>query len=171
MAKADAYIKGQDFVAPENIQSVFKEVCAHRLVLQPKAQLTGTTIDVGNCPDLAPILTVLGMYADGETRLINAARLRDKESDCIEAMETELRKLGVTVSSTHDSMTVVGGTDIPANAVVHGHNDHRIVMSLAIAATLGNAPVIIEDAQAISKSYPDFFDALSAIGGRIEVLS
>ena len=43
MAKADAYIKGQDFVAPENIQSVFKEVCAHRLVLQPKAQLTGTT--------------------------------------------------------------------------------------------------------------------------------
>lgn len=136
-----------------------------------KAQLNGTTIDVGNCPDLAPILTVLGMYADGETRLINAARLRDKESDRIEAMETELRKLGVTVSSTHDSMTVAGGADIPANAVVHGHNDHRIVMSLSIAATLGNAPVIIEDAQAIAKSYPDFFDALSAIGGRIEVLS
>ena len=135
-----------------------------------KAPLSGATIDVSDCPDLAPILTVLGMYASGETRLVNAARLRDKESDRIEAMETELRKLNVTVSSTHDSMTVTGGACIPQNVTVHGHNDHRIVMSLAIAATLGSTPVIIEDAQAIAKSYPDFFDVLSSVGGRIEVI-
>lgn len=135
------------------------------------AKLTGITIDVSDCPDLAPILTVLGMYAEGETHLVNAARLRDKESDRIEAMETELKKLGVIVSSTRDSMTVKGGACIPARTVVHGHNDHRIVMSLAIAATLGNTPIVIEDAQAIAKSYPDFFDVLSSVGGRIEVLS
>ena len=53
---------------------------------------------------------------------------------------------------------------------VHGHNDHRIVMSLAIAATLGGAPLVIEDAQAIRKTYPDFFEVLASIGGRIEVV-
>ena len=136
------------------------------------ASLAGAQIDVGDCPDLAPILSVMGMYAAGETRLNNAARLRDKESDRIEAMETELRKLGVSVSSTRDSMTIPGCAGAPAfpETTVHGHNDHRIVMSLAIAATLGGAPLVIEDAQAIRKTYPDFFEVLASIGGRIEVV-
>lgn len=134
--------------------------------------LKGSVIDVGNCPDLAPILSVMGMYASGETTLVNASRLRDKESDRIEAMETELRKLNVPVRSTNDSMTITGcgGKGIPKGAVVHGHNDHRIVMALAIAAALGSEPVIIEDAQAIAKSFPDFFAVLASVGGRIEVL-
>ncbi len=134
--------------------------------------LCGRVIDVSDCPDLAPILSVMGMYASGETKLINAARLRDKESDRIEAMETELRKLGVTVSSTRDSMTITGcaGSAILQPVTVQGHNDHRIVMALAIAATLGHAPVTIEDAQAVAKSFPDFFDVLSSIGGRVEVI-
>ena len=136
------------------------------------AALAGAQIDVGDCPDLAPILSVMGMYAAGDTRLVNAARLRDKESDRIEAMETELRKLGVSVSSTRDSMTIPGCAGAPAfpETTVHGHNDHRIVMSLAIAATLGGAPLVIEDAQAIRKTYPDFFEVLASIGGRIEVV-
>lgn len=136
------------------------------------APISGAEIDVGDCPDLAPILSVMGMYADGQTKLRNAARLRDKESDRIEAMETELRKLGVSVSSTHDSMTIPGCAGVPAFAetTVYGHNDHRIVMSLAVAATLGSAPLVIEDAQAIRKTYPDFFEVLASIGGRIEVV-
>ena len=136
------------------------------------AALEGARIDVGDCPDLAPILSVLGLYARGQTRLVNAARLRDKESDRIEAMETELRKLGVPVSSTRDSMTIPGCAGVPtfAETMVHGHNDHRIVMSLAIAATLGSAPLVIEDAQAVRKTYPDFFEVLASVGGRIEVL-
>ena len=136
------------------------------------APISGAEIDVGDCPDLAPILSVMGMYADRQTKLSNAARLRDKESDRIEAMETELRKLGVSVSSTHDSMTIPGCAGVPAFAetTVHGHNDHRIVMSLAVAATLGSAPLVIEDAQAIRKTYPDFFEVLASIGGRIEVV-
>lgn len=136
------------------------------------SSLHGCKIDVGNCPDLAPILSILGMYAQGETRLTNAARLRDKESDRIEAMETELKRLRVRVSSTHDSMTITGCAGQPhyTECTVQGHNDHRIVMSLAIAAVLGSAPLIIEDAQAVAKSYPDFFDVLASIGGRIEVL-
>lgn len=137
------------------------------------ARLTGQRIDVSNCPDLAPILSVLGLYSEGTTVLCNAARLRDKESDRIEAMETELRKLGAQVESTRDSLTVHGWGNRPAfcETEVSGRNDHRVVMSLAIAATLGSAPVIIDGAEAIAKSYPDFFDDLRRIGGRAEVLS
>lgn len=136
------------------------------------AQLSGTEIDVGNCPDLAPILSVMGMYASGTTRLVNAARLRDKESDRIAVMEQELRKLGAQVHSTHDTMTLIGCGNRPTFGPtrVFGHNDHRVVMSLAIAATMGSAPVIIEGAQAVTKSYPNFFEHLSLIGGRIEVM-
>lgn len=136
------------------------------------SKLTGREIDVGDCPDLAPILAVLGWYASGETRLINAARLRDKESDRIASMEAELRKLGAEVSSTPDSLTIrgCGGAPCFGPVRVDGHNDHRIVMSLAIAATLGSAPVLIEGAEAISKSYPEFFDDLRRIGGCVEVV-
>lgn len=137
------------------------------------AHLTGQRIDVSNCPDLAPILSVLGLYSEGTTVLCNAARLRDKESDRIEAMETELRKLGAQVESTCDSLTIHGWGNRPAfrETEVSGRNDHRVVMSLAIAATLGSAPVVIDGAEAIAKSYPDFFDDLRRIGGRAEVLS
>ncbi len=137
------------------------------------AHLTGQRIDVSNCPDLAPILSVLGLYSEGTTVLCNAARLRDKESDRIEAMETELRKLGAQVESTRDSLTIHGCGNRPAfrETEVSGRNDHRVVMSLAIAATLGSAPVVIDGAEAIAKSYPDFFDDLRRIGGRAEVLS
>lgn len=136
------------------------------------APLVGTQIDVSDCPDLAPILSVMGMYASGTTHLVNAARLRDKESDRIAVMEQELRKLGAQVHTTHDAMTIVGCGNRPCfgPTSVLGHNDHRVVMSLAIAATLGSAPVIIEGAQAVTKSYPNFFEHLALIGGRIEVM-
>ncbi len=135
------------------------------------APLAGRTVDVGDCPDLAPILTVLGACASGETRLVNAARLRDKESDRIAAMEEELGKLGIKTSSTQDTLTVEGCGGAPrfAPATVDGHNDHRIVMSLAVLATLGSAPLRITGAEAVRKSYPDFFDDLARIGGATEV--
>lgn len=109
----------------------------------------------------------------GETRLVNAARLRDKESDRIAAMEQELRRLGARVSSTRDSLTVSGfpaGRAPWAQTEVDCHNDHRVVMSLAIAATLGRAPLILRGAEAVRKSYPNFFADLKSLGGKVEVL-
>ena len=73
---------------------------------------------------------MLGLYSEGTTVLCNAARLRDKESDRIEAMETELRKLGAQVESTRDSLTIHGWGNRPAfrKTEVSGRNDHRVVM-------------------------------------------
>ncbi len=135
------------------------------------AHLTGQRIDVSNCRTLRRSCRCWGLYSEGTTVLCNAARLRDKESDRIEAMETELRKLGAQVESTRDSLTIHGWGNRPAfrETEVSGRNDHRVVMSLAIAATLGSAPVVIDGAEAIAKTILTFSTtcAASAAGRRV----
>ena len=83
-------------------------------------------------------------------------------------METELKKLGCSISSTFGTVTITGPVKLQGNVTLHGHNDHRIVMALSILATLADAPVTIDDAQAINKSYPGFFKDLASCGIFIE---
>ena len=127
-----------------------------------KSDVKGCDIDLANCPDLGPILCVLGAYADGHTHIYNAERLRIKESDRIAAMEAELLKLGVDIHTTSGDIYIEGKQKYKGNQDFHGHNDHRIVMSMAVASTLCEQSCRIDDAQAIQKSYPQFFDDLSA---------
>lgn len=133
-------------------------------------ELHGQTIDLSNCPDLGPILCVLASFANGTTNIINAGRLRIKESDRIEAMETELKKWGVNISSTKDSITIVGKDSYKQDNIVelYGHNDHRIVMAMTVFGLCAKSACIIDDAQAISKSYPSFFEDIKSIGGKVE---
>ncbi len=125
-------------------------------------------INLENCPDLGPILTVLCAFGKGDFKIYNAQRLRLKESDRIEAMETELKKLGVNISSNENNIYITGKENYSSCSEVFGHKDHRIVMSLAIMATLLDKPLIIEGAEAINKSYPNFFEDLSSLGVKIE---
>lgn len=128
----------------------------------------GTTIDLKNCPDLGPILMVLASFCKGTTTIINAQRLRYKESDRIAAMEQELRKVGVNISSTEDTITIQGDTCWKGNQTLEGHKDHRIVMSLAVGATMADGPITITEAQSITKSYPRFFKDLAALQIKVE---
>lgn len=130
--------------------------------------LNGTVIDLNDCPDLGPMLFALATQANGKTIFQNAGRLRIKESDRIEAMETELKKLGCSISSTFGTVTITGPVKLQGNVTLHGHNDHRIVMALSILATIADEPITIDDAQAISKSYPGFFKDLASCGIFIE---
>lgn len=114
-------------------------------------------IDLHNCPDLGPIVCTLAMLSTGTTLIHNAGRLRIKESDRILAMETELRKYGCQISSTEDQITIIGGMSKTPECV-SGWKDHRIVMALAVASTLAEHDVIIDEAEYIEKSYPAFFD-------------
>lgn len=125
-------------------------------------------IDLADCPDLGPILNVLGMYGDGKFRIYNAGRLRYKESDRIAAMEEELLKLGVDIKTTEDEIFISGKKIYDGGIETAGHKDHRIVMSLAVAATIMNKPVIIDGAEAVEKSYPDFFEDIEKIGVKVE---
>lgn len=129
-----------------------------------KSNLNAANIDLNNCPDLGPILCVLASCAKGTTYIYNAARLRLKESDRIAAMEEELKKFNVNISSTEDEIFIEGTSGFDTNILLHGHNDHRIVMALSILASIAEKSCIIDDAQAITKSYPDFFKDLASLG-------
>ena len=135
---------------------------------QPMPQI----IDLSNCPDLGPILCVLASYTNGETNIVNAARLRMKESDRIEAMETELKKWGVDITSTFDSIQIHGKEHYKSDSTVEifGHNDHRIVMAMTVFGLCADSECIIDDAQAITKSYPTFFEDIQSLGGKVEIL-
>lgn len=133
-----------------------------------KSALRGTEIDLADCPDLGPVLMVLGALCKGETVIRNAARLRMKESDRIAAMEQELRKMGAELFSTQDTVTVRGGALHGADGL-YGHNDHRVVMALAVAAYAAGVPAAIGGAEAVNKSWPDFFETVRALGGKVEL--
>lgn len=135
-----------------------------------KASLQGSEIDLKDCPDLGPILTIMAMYTNGKTRIYNAQRLRYKESDRIAAMEEELNKCGVSITTSEGEIIIHGANHYRCNESLSGHKDHRIVMSLSVAATLFNQPIIIEEAQAINKSYPTFFDDLQKLGCKVDML-
>lgn len=135
-----------------------------------KSNLVGSTIDLADCPDLGPILTVMAACAKGTTTFINAERLRIKESDRIEAMEENLRKLGVDITSTDNTMTVVGGISETSDTILSSFKDHRIAMSLAIIGSTLENPIIINDAEVVSKSYPNFYEDYEKINGRVEKL-
>ncbi|WP_300450711.1 3-phosphoshikimate 1-carboxyvinyltransferase [Fusobacterium sp.] len=135
-----------------------------------KGKIKGCEIDLGDCPDLGPILNVLAMYGEGEFKIFNAGRLRLKESDRISAMEEELKKLGVEIETTEDEIKILGKKNYLGNIEVFGHKDHRIVMSLAIAGTMLDKPIIIDGAEAVEKSYPKFFQDLESLNIKIEYL-
>ena len=119
------------------------------------------TVHIGDCPDLGPILLAVSAAKNGAV-FTGTARLKIKESDRAEAMASELRKLGTTVTVKEDSI-VVYPTDLHApTEPLCGHNDHRIVMSLAVLLTLAGGT--ITGAEAVKKSFPDFFERLRSLG-------
>lgn len=130
------------------------------------ARLNGCDVDISEIPDLLPILAVTAGFARGESRFINGARLRLKESDRLASTASMLKAIGVEVIEGEDNLTVVGGK--PCGGVIDGCNDHRIVMAGAIAAIGCAESVTITDAQAANKSYPAFFDDYISLGGVIE---
>ena len=134
-----------------------------------KSELNGCSIDLENCPDLGPMLFMLSAFVKGEMHFTNVSRLRIKESDRVEAMLSELSKMGIESDSTENEVWITGGS-IKSVDSLDGHNDHRIVMALAIGATCFEKPTIITGADAIEKSYPKFFDDLVNLGIKVEVL-
>ena len=131
-----------------------------------QAPLHGVDIDLADCPDLGPVLMVLGLLCEGTTVIRNAERLRIKESDRIAAMEAELRACGGVLSSEDGTITVQGcKPQLHApEAPLSGHNDHRVVMSLTVLALAADIPLAINEAEAVQKSWPHFFDALKPLG-------
>ena len=135
-----------------------------------KAPLHGVDIDLADCPDLGPVLMVLGLLCEGSTVIRTAERLRLKEIDRIAAMEAELRACGGVLESEGGTITVHGCAEHlhAPEGILHGHNDHRVVMSLAVLSAAAGLPLTVDDAEAIQKSWPNFFAAIRPLGVEVE---
>ena len=123
-------------------------------------------VDCRDIPDLVPVLAVLASVSPGQTRFINAGRLRIKESDRLRTTAELLNSLGAQVRELPDGLTVTGTASL-SGGEVDSANDHRIAMSAAVAALACQNPVILHGAQAVNKSYPAFWDDYRRLGGRV----
>ena len=123
-----------------------------------------TEIDMSGCPDLAPPVAAAAAVRQGTTRLVNAGRLRIKESDRLAAITAALNALRARVTEHPDSLTIYG-RDRLAGGTVDCCNDHRIAMMAAIAATRCREPVTLLGAECVAKSYPDFWEHYRMLGG------
>lgn len=131
-----------------------------------KSDTKGTVIDASQCPDLVPILAVLASLSKGTTKIVNAARVRIKESDRLKAISEELKKLGADIEELEDGL-IINGVEKLGGGTVESWNDHRIAMALAIASTRCESPVIIKNSEAVNKSYPGFWEDFESLGGII----
>jgi len=131
-------------------------------------ELTGTTVDMGDYPDIVQTVAVVAAYAHGKTEITNIGHLRFKETDRLSDTAAELVKMGIRTDVTDNTMVVYGGK--PKGTEIEAHNDHRMAMSFAIAALFANGNSIINGAEAVTKSYPRFFIDLARLGAKIEEL-
>ncbi len=127
----------------------------------------GTTINLANIPDLGPILMILAAVSNGRTIFTNIRRLRFKESDRIKAISTILTQCDVIHTVEDNTMIIEGRERLKGNQTFDSFNDHRIVMALIVASLKFDGPISITNAQAINKSYPQFFDVFKALKGTI----
>ncbi len=133
------------------------------------SQLKGIKIDASQIPDLVPILAVTAAFAQGQTVITNAERLRIKESDRIKETVSRLNAFSITAVETCDGMIIDGGQ--PTSTTIDCANDHRIVMAFSVMSANCKNASTINNAEAINKSYPLFFEDFKSLGGNCNVIS
>ena len=144
-------------------------VRGHTVRVQNKGPFRPVTEDVSGIPDMVPALAALLMHAQGESRLENAGRLRLKESDRLESVCEMVNALGGSARIEGDCLIISGRPRCPGGTV-RGYSDHRIVMAALVGASRCAGPSVIEDAEAVEKSYPSFWEHIRALGGKIHVI-
>lgn len=131
-------------------------ICGSEITVK-KGNLTGCEIDASGIPDLVPVLSVVAAAAKGETRIINAARLRYKESDRLATTSELLKCLGGAITELSDGL-VINGSGHLMGGTVNSHNDHRIAMSAAVAACISAGAVTVLEPECTGKSFPRFWE-------------
>jgi 3-phosphoshikimate 1-carboxyvinyltransferase len=176
----DITVKGLDVQSTQADRAVLQalQACGARLSIQAEqieigpAALSGASLkafqfDATECPDLFPPLVALAAYCKGTTVLQGVSRLAHKESDRALTLQEEFGKMGVTIELQDDLMLIKGGHGVKG-AAVHSHHDHRIAMACAVAALKATGETVISEAQAVNKSYPDFYEHIQALGAMVK---
>lgn len=155
------------------------EAAGAAIAIQPDAILIGPPDDAKNalkafefdatdCPDLFPPLVALAAVCKGVSVIKGVSRLAHKESDRGVTLQTEFAKLGIRIDLNEDTMLVYGGSGIQA-ATVFSQHDHRIAMACGVAALCAAGPITITDAEAVNKSYTDFYMHLQHLGAKVDL--
>jgi 3-phosphoshikimate 1-carboxyvinyltransferase len=132
----------------------------------PDSELHAFEINATDCPDLFPPLAALAACCKGTTKITGVHRLTHKESNRALTIQEELNKMNVKVE-LNDNLMLIEGTENIIAATVHSHHDHRIAMMCAVLALKANGETTIEEAEAVNKSYPDFYKHLQQLGASV----
>lgn len=134
-----------------------------------KSELKGCELDLNRTPDALPAMAVAAALADGETRLVNVANARLKETDRISVMTAELGKMGVQITEQEDGLIIAGG-GLQAASDLNGHGDHRVVMALALATMAASGESRISTAEAMAVTFPEYEKLMRQLGGNMELI-
>jgi 3-phosphoshikimate 1-carboxyvinyltransferase len=140
---------------------------AKGIKLHPAA-MKAFDFDATDCPDPFPPLVALASYSKGQTKIKGVNRLAHKESDRSASLQQEFGKMGVKVEVNDDVMIIHGAGKVNG-AKVHSHHDHRIAMACAVAALKADGEVVIDDAEAVNKSYPQFWEHLQKLNAAVSL--
>lgn len=132
--------------------------------------LEGIEIDCSSCPDLLPIISVLGAYAKGKTILKNVEHVRYKESDRIKTSIYNLRRMGVETIATKDGLVIYGNRERRNQTIFNSFNDHRIALAFIVASLFLEKKSIVTNIDIIEDSYPLFFNHISSLGARFTLI-
>jgi len=165
----------EDRPGDHKIIDVLRDFGAHVGIARDRVRVQGgplaaQTVDVGDHPDLFPVLAVLASQAEGETRFVNGNHLRFKESDRIDATVSMLHALGGRAKATPDG-AIVSGPNRLLGGSVDARGDHRILMAAAVAGLVAREPVDISDPWCFRASYPSFFDDMRSLGALQAVMA
>jgi len=169
-------VKGLDVYSTQADKAVLQALmdCGCILSIQPEqieigpAPLKAFHFNATECPDLFPPLVALAANCNGKSVIEGTKRLVHKESNRAVTLQDEFKKLGVQIDLQDDLMIIHGGGGIKS-ATVHSRHDHRIAMACAVAALKADGDVKIEEAEAINKSYPDFYEHLKLLGANVSL--
>jgi 3-phosphoshikimate 1-carboxyvinyltransferase len=173
ITQSDILIKGLDFNDHQGDKEVFSffekmgtelhhEESGIRVIGK---ELQGVEIDMNSTPDALPAMAVAACFAKGTTKLVNVRQARLKECDRISAIATELSKMGAKVTELPDGL-IIEQSELRGTRL-HGYDDHRMVMALAIAGMAAAGETIIDTAESVSVTYPSFLEDMKAIGARL----
>lgn len=173
ITKSKVTLKGLDMTDPQGDKAVLKYLSDMGAVVSEtedgitvqSSGLRGIDIDMNATPDALPAMAVAACFAEGETRLLNVPQARIKETDRIAVMAAELSKMGADIRELADGLVIRGGG--LTGAEVEGHDDHRVVMSMAMAGLAAKGETIVNSAEAAGVTFPDFREKMISIGADI----
>ncbi len=173
---ADVTLTGLDFsdsqpdkAVTDYLRSMGADITIDKAAVRVKgSRLTGTVIDMNRTPDALPAMAVVAAFAAGTTKLVNVAQARNKETDRISCMACELKKMGANVEQLPDGL-IIHQSSLTA-AQLDGRSDHRIVMALSLAAMAVEGKTVIDTAEAINVTFPDYVELMTGIGAKMKLI-